>query len=110
MCPPVKTKTFAFRARPDLKERLERLATALDRDYTWLIEKCIEGHLPAMEEKYAKEISELGHYPTHSREIVRLEDKKPASSTPGRDFARRAVRKVIEQQKSKTSGPGAQPP
>lgn len=56
---PVKGKTFAFRAKPEIKERLERLAKALDRDYTWLIEKAIEAHLPALEQKYRKELAEL---------------------------------------------------
>jgi predicted transcriptional regulator len=38
---------------------LENLATALERPYTWVLEKAVEAALPALEEKYKKELSEL---------------------------------------------------
>lgn len=55
----VKGKPITFRPRQDLRARLENLATALERPYTWVLEKAVEAALPALEEKYKKELSEL---------------------------------------------------
>ena len=55
----VKGKSVTFRPKGNLRERLEKLAKATERPLTYYIEKAIEAHLPALEEKYAKEIADL---------------------------------------------------
>jgi predicted transcriptional regulator len=55
---PVKGKSVTFRPRADLRQRLELLALATERPMTFLIEKAVEGHLPELEKKYAREIQE----------------------------------------------------
>lgn len=55
----MKGKSVTFRPKGHLRERLEKLAEATERSLTWIVEKCIEGHLPALEEKYAEELFKL---------------------------------------------------
>lgn len=55
----MKGKPITFRPRQDLRQRLEDLAAALDRPYTWLLDKAVEAALPALETKYREELEEL---------------------------------------------------
>jgi len=55
----MKGKSVTFRPKADMRARLEKLAAATERPLTYYIEKAIEAHMPALEEKYAEELSEL---------------------------------------------------
>jgi predicted transcriptional regulator len=44
-----KTAELTMRIRPDLKVRLEELKVKQDRSVAWLVERCIEAYLPALE-------------------------------------------------------------
>ncbi len=44
-----KTAELTMRIRPDLKVRLEKLKVKQDRSVAWLVERCIEAHLPILE-------------------------------------------------------------
>lgn len=86
----MKGKPLVFRPTPELRSRIERLAVALDRDYTWLIEKAVEGYLPTLEERYAKELRELekshpSQYRITAGQYMRTEDRpaKESSSSKG---------------------------
>jgi hypothetical protein len=46
---PKKIADLAMRIRPDLKLRLEKLRSKRDRSVAWLVERCIEAHLPILE-------------------------------------------------------------
>jgi predicted DNA-binding protein len=53
------TKTITFRPRPEMKERLERIAEATERPLSFFIHKSLEAHIEFLEKKYAKELAEL---------------------------------------------------
>jgi hypothetical protein len=63
----MKGKSVTFRPRADLRERLERLCIATERPMTYWLEKSVEAHLPALEEKYAEELLKLGPRPPGSK-------------------------------------------
>lgn len=44
-----KTADLTIRIRPDLKARLEAAKRRKDRSVAWLVERCIEAHLPILE-------------------------------------------------------------
>jgi hypothetical protein len=44
-----KTADLVMRIHPALKLRLETLKTKMDRSVAWLVERCIEAHLPVLE-------------------------------------------------------------
>lgn len=48
----MKGKSVTFRPRADLAARLDKLSKAAERSKTWIIEKCVEGHLPEIEKRY----------------------------------------------------------
>jgi predicted DNA-binding protein len=53
----MKGKLVSFRPSAEMRARLERLHQATGHSLTFHIEKAIEGHLPALEQRYAKELS-----------------------------------------------------
>jgi len=66
----VKGKSITFRPKKDLRERLEILSKATERPISYFIEKSIEAHLPALEEKHAVEIeseNKIVHYELNDR-------------------------------------------
>lgn len=46
-----KTADLTIRLRPDLKARLEAAKRRKDRSVAWLVERCIEAHLPVLEQE-----------------------------------------------------------
>lgn len=48
----MKAKPVTFRPRADLAERIQKLAELSERSRTWIIEKCVEGHLAQLEQRY----------------------------------------------------------
>jgi predicted DNA-binding protein len=55
----MKGKSITFRPTADMRERLDKLAGSKEWTLTQIVEKCIEGHLPVLEQKYEKEIREF---------------------------------------------------
>jgi predicted transcriptional regulator len=45
------TKVISIRPSPELRARLEHLATATERDITWFVLRCLEAQLPVFEER-----------------------------------------------------------
>ncbi len=54
----MKGDSITFRPKLDHRQRLKRLAAATERSVSYFIEKAIEAHLPALEQKHAKELAD----------------------------------------------------
>ncbi len=73
----MKAKLISFRPTPDMRERLLRLSKATGHSLTYHVAKAIEGHLPELERRYAKELHELAHYPERTGGVY-VEERPPA--------------------------------
>lgn len=61
----MKGKPITVRPDAGLRQRMEALATAEDRSMTWIVEKCVAGHLAVLEERYHAQthVEKLNHVP-----------------------------------------------
>lgn len=109
----MKGKSVAFRPRAELRARPDKLARATGRPITWLIEKCIEAHVPVLEVKYDKEIREhgpatrTGRYPLHSAEFSTAEDSEISSAAQA--VEKEAIREIRERFPKRGRPPKAGP-
>jgi hypothetical protein len=55
----MKAKPFSYRPSADHARRLNDLILATEHDKTLFIDKALEAHLPALEARYSRELSEL---------------------------------------------------
>lgn len=79
----MKGKSVTFRPDAELIERLKKLCAATERPMTYYLEKAIAGHLPVLEERYARELAALARsekktiYPPRPDEGMLVEERKP---------------------------------
>lgn len=72
-----KGKSISFRPEPGIRERIEAIARVEERSLTWVVKKCVEDHLPELEEKY------LGKpYPSSEGQHMIIEEKPQKPKTP----------------------------
>jgi hypothetical protein len=47
-----RTADLSARSKPSLKRRAEVVALAAERSVGWVLEKCLEAHLPVLEKQH----------------------------------------------------------